>query len=218
MNTIPQKPTVEAIPCRWKHLRGEGHRAIFRATCGRATCPGHLGDLRYNGSFAEEAAEAEEEVQRERRELERAVASGQSTPDVAALLMRETEVALEEARRLRDFEEAVGVRAPGDWCMQACWVVHGNGRTPLYNEPIYYGHADKGYRISHRGKRSRRGTRVGRRPDVRPALPTSLLADFDDPRGVDGQDVRPPACIWCPVCGTLNRLDWPEQLRDSQSP
>ena len=210
---VPETP----ISCRWKHLRGEAHRAIYRATCGRATCPGHLGDLRYEGSFAEEAAKAEEEARRERRGLERAVACGQSTRDAAAVVMREIDADLEEARRLRDMEEALGGRSPGDWSMRACWVTHGNGRTPLNIEPIYYGHADTGYRISHRGKRSRRGWRVGRRPDVRPALPIPLLADADDPRAVDGQEVRLPARIWCPVCDALNRLDWPVPLQDPQA-
>ena len=64
--------------------------------------------------------------------------------------------------------------------MQAFWVAHGNATTRIKQVPIYYGHPDTGYRISHRGKRSRRGERIGRRPDVRPALPTPhFLADVD---------------------------------------
>jgi hypothetical protein len=214
----------EPVPCRWKHLRGKEHDAVYRATCGRPRpCPGHLGDLSYIGSFTEEAAKAEEEARRERRASERAVAHGQSTANIAAVVMREMAADLEEIRlledirRLRDMEQAGVVPAPGYWFMQACWVVNGNRTIPIENQAIYYGHPDTGYRISYGGKRSRGGLRVGRRPDVRPTLPTSLLADLDDPRGVDGQEVRPPARIWCPVCGTLNRLDWPDPLQDAQA-
>ena len=69
------------------------------------------------------------------------------------------------------------------WSMEAQFVVHRNWQFPSAPQPIYYGHSDTGYRISHRGKRSRDGSRVGRRPDVRPPLSTTLLADLDDLRG-----------------------------------
>ena len=88
--------SVAPITCRWKHLRGEGRRAIYRATCGRAACPGHLGELSYTGSFTDEAAKAEELAWRERRQLERAVARGQTSANIAELLMRESEETLEE--------------------------------------------------------------------------------------------------------------------------
>jgi hypothetical protein len=91
----------------------------------------------------------------ERRELERAVACRQSTADAAALLMRETKVALEESRRLRDMEKAMGpLRPDWGWYMEAWFVVHRSWQFPNAPEPIYYGHADTGYRISDRGKRS----------------------------------------------------------------
>ena len=206
------------ISCRWKHLRGEGGRAIYRATCGRAACPGHLGDLSYFDTFIEEAAKAEEQFRRESRQLERAVARGQTTANVAALLMREAEETLEEQRRLSDIEKVKGPLGPAwGWRMEAQFVVHRNWQFPSAIQPIYYGHADTGYRISHGGKRSRDGFRVGRRPDVRPPLPMSLLADLEDPRGVDGQKPRLPARIWCRICRTLNYLDWPGPLQDPEA-
>jgi hypothetical protein len=208
----------EPLPCRWKHVHGEGQGAVYRATCGRPGCPGHLGDLSYRGTVTEEAAKAEEEAQRERRQLEREVARGESTATAAALLLREMEAALEESRQLRDIEKAIGRRAPAPgWCMNAQFVVHRNWQFPSALQPIYYGHADTGYRISHTGKRSRSGARVGRRPNVRPALPTALMSDLDDPRGVDGQTPRLPTRITCRICRTLNHLDWPGSMQDSQT-
>jgi hypothetical protein len=191
MNTIPQKPSVEAIPCRWKHLRGTGLAAVYRAICGatrgRGVCRAHLGDLHH--------------------------ACQRSVQENRASSARD---ALEWA------SSQLGISMPadllGDYCSKRRyrslpsrgWSLSGPpipGREPA----IYRGYADSGYRIVFRGKTARNGARVGRRPS------SMWQPDLDQEtreRPVDGRTPVPPTDhIWCPMCGTLNQLDWPEPLR-----
>lgn len=37
--------STSPISCRWKHVGGKEFEAVYRATCGRPNCRGHLGDL-----------------------------------------------------------------------------------------------------------------------------------------------------------------------------
>ena len=154
MNATPERTTVEPIPCRWKHIRGEVHDAIYRASCGRARpCPGHLGDLGYDGAVTAAMADS--------RPLFRG------------------------------------------WVMEAT-PVNASVRTAFYR-----GFSDSGFRVAFggNGKRTPHGTPIGRRPKI----PHSLFA-------VQGQIITPTDRIWCPVCGTLNQLDWPDALRDGAAP
>jgi hypothetical protein len=45
MSTIANKSKDATVACRWKRVFGKGRDAVYRATCGRPGCPGHLGDL-----------------------------------------------------------------------------------------------------------------------------------------------------------------------------
>lgn len=175
---------------RWKHLCGEGREAIYRATCGRAGCPGHLGDLGFDRS--DDWAE---------------VAALLSADDVNPELLQTAKEAWTP-----------------EWSMSAepqhvSRMATVAARTGF--DAIYRGFGDTGYRISHGGKRSRHGERVGRRPDPIP-LPLSALRKLEQslelhPYFVSGQTVRPTDRVWCPSCGTLNRLDWPEPLQDPRA-
>jgi hypothetical protein len=183
MNTIPQKSIVGATPCRWKHLRGQGTDAIYRASCGTG-CPGHLGDLHFVGSHF----------------LTRRFTLGQpGDPDepvweISAATRARMERYAEEGRRVAVI--------PG---FASTWVL---SASPLAGQPrdaIYRGYADTGFKISFGGKKASNKTRVGRR--------SFMNWDIGGPRKPQGQTIRPPSRIWCPACGTLNQLDWPEPLR-----
>ena len=83
--------------------------------------------------------------------------------------------------------------------------------TPRSRSPmtIYYGYADTGYRISHQGKRNRDGRRIGRRP----FQGTPAIGPFY-PWEPACQGPEPPCRIWCPVCGSLNDVALPDELRE----
>ena len=76
--TRSSDPCPQAIPCRWKHLRGEGRKALFRATCGQDQCRGHLGNLRFQGSYEDAARDVLEEIQGDQRRIEQRMARGEN--------------------------------------------------------------------------------------------------------------------------------------------
>jgi hypothetical protein len=78
---------------------------------------------------------------------------------------------------------------------------------------IFRGYRDTGYRISLTGKRSRNGGRIGRRPATDPAPLPEMKSLKRYTHVVAGQQPQLGDRIWCPVCGTLNQLIRPEQLR-----
>ena len=75
MNTpVSHKAPLQA---RWKRLRGRGREAVYRASCGRSGCPGHLGDLWYFSMDPEvEAARQRRTVAANRALFEREIAAG----------------------------------------------------------------------------------------------------------------------------------------------
>jgi hypothetical protein len=80
--------------------------------------------------------------------------------------------------------------------------------------PLYYGYPDTGYRISFRGKRTKNGFRVSRRPYEG----GSNFSHVMQKHGLEtawrpgSQTPQPPCNIWCPVCGSLNSVPLPEAL------
>jgi hypothetical protein len=197
MNTIPQRAIVEAIPCRWKHLRGTGLAAVYRATCGatrgRGECRAHLGDLHHL--------------------CQRVVSDGDEDPSVR------------EGRERAASQ--LGISMPVDFLRDECrnrqryrnvpgkgWTLSGPP-VPGRETAIYRGYADSGYRIVLRGKIARNGKRIGRRPS------DSWERDFDQEtreRPVDGRTPVPPTDhIWCPMCGTMNRVGWPDALQGCEA-
>jgi hypothetical protein len=190
-----RRPMPEPIPCRWKHLRGRGHNAVYRATCGRdKPCPGHLGDLGYFDWLGNHAThpysdEDEEPFQK-----------------------------LKDAGNHTHTAGVMGTRCP-EWLMSADYlhVSRGQGRknSNTDHHRIYRGFADSGYRVSHGGKRDRTGDRVGRRPG--PELTPEEIGLRLHRYAVEGQIVRLPARIWCPVCGTLGLVELPESLRGCEA-
>jgi hypothetical protein len=79
--------------------------------------------------------------------------------------------------------------------------------SPPRVKAFYRGYRDTGYRISTGGKRTLSGWQAPRRPKV------GHHFDYT----ITGQVVRPTDLVWCPACGTLNQLDWPEALRDCET-
>lgn len=78
-------------------------------------------------------------------------------------------------------------------------------------DPIYYGFADTGYRISTKGNREPRdGDRRGRRQFRGPQSRFPLEAP--------GVVVTPPCLIWCPICGRLNDVGLPPGFEPSPAP
>jgi hypothetical protein len=184
MNTIPQRVIVKATPCRWKHLRGHGTDAIYRASCGTG-CPGHLGDLHF----------VDNHFLTRRFSLAQRTDPDEPSWEVSDATRARRERYAEEGRRI--------VVLPG---FAPTWVL---SASPLVGNPrdaIYRGYTDTGFKISFGGKRASNGTRVGRR--------NFAGWDVGGPRISQGQTIHPPARIWCPACGTLNHLEWPEPLRD----
>lgn len=187
------------ISGRWKHLRGEGREAVYRAICGRPSCPHALGELVYRSGVRGEAGSL-----RARLRAAEAVLGDRPRPEDAAMLA--------EIRRGVEWLDAnsLGTTAPG-------WIM----RAPKHNgiRGIYRGFPDSGYRISFGGKRSLGGVRVGHRQQD-PAWSSMLTLPetkaVGGPRGVFGQTPCPPARVWC-LCGTLNALDWPEPLQGLQA-
>jgi hypothetical protein len=216
----------ETIPCRWKHLRGEGRKAMYRATCGRGKCRGHLGDLRFQGSYEDAAADVLEEYRRDRSRLEQGIARGEhpsrggrSADEELARLVSREETAQRHLQEAAADERAGRVNAQQEWRMSALPCLGQFVYSDDYPTPIYYGHADSGFRISFRRKYSRSGNEIGRRP-MYPAdhrSPGWMTEVYGAGRhGLKGQRVLPTDRVWCPVCGTLNQLEWPEQLKDAQ--
>jgi hypothetical protein len=213
----------DPISCHWKHLRGIELDAIYRATCGKDRCPGHLGDLAYrNFSDDENRIQLAALVDQERERIERAVSGYPSHPYSGELGGLLTALAGEEAMmRLQGIEAGDVPDDPlmRDKLLAWGWIMHAE---PLVSHPrgadtpfIYYGHSDSGFRISTGGKQGWNGWRVGRRRVLRQSptwMEHSVGAYY-----AQGQIVRPTDRVWCRSCGTLNRLDWPESLRDLQA-
>jgi hypothetical protein len=103
------------------------------------------------------------------------------------------------------------------WFMSAT-LLHQSGRASFFSPQVTYrGYPDSGYRITTGSKHSRKGGSKGRR--------SLKMYSLEDEIGIGvvlqdvvGQVVRPTDRIWCPVCGTLNQLDWPSVLRDREAP
>jgi len=220
----------EAIPCRWKQLRGAGRDAIYRATCGRASCPGHLGDLSYFAPSEEWWEELAALVTRGRPRLE-LDADDRSPLSAVAAVVRSNYLAefvafIAERKGLTAAQRELAIKRletkgverelfRAGWHMQA--EQHESVVAPHHDPPeaIYYGHRDSGFRISVGGKRSRDGLRIGRRAPTQPTPPGTV--ETLGPRYVEGQRVRLTDRVWCRVCGTLNQLVWPEPLKDSKA-
>jgi hypothetical protein len=212
----------EALPCRWKHLRGSGRKALYRATCGRGECRGHLGDLCFVGTAQDQTeilADLARHWYRSRRpERPDARDDSWATEEDLVIFATEAEEVVRQLGRQAADERAGRVRLVTGWMMLAFPLQGRRALPPPTNDtqPIYWGHRDSGYRISFGGKRSQDGVRVGHRPLLQDA-PSPVRDAFGGSRPVQGQTPRPTDCIWCPICGTLNRLEWPEPLKDSQA-
>ncbi len=198
-----RRPVAEPTPCRWKHLRGHGTDAIYRASCGTG-CPGHLGDLHFvDGqqlggriSLMQPIDPDAPKWQLSARTVERLRAQQPSHHP------RRSEI--EHLIRPTDAYVVGGVGIAPSFA--SCWVL---SASPLIGKPrdaIYRGYADSGYRIVAGGKRTSNRERVGRRGS------RSYEAILGS-RKPQGQTVQPPARIWCLACGTLGLVELPESLR-----
>jgi hypothetical protein len=108
----------------------------------------------------------------------------------------------------------------GEWLMSA--ELRRTKSTPSDRSDIlsrgyafYRGYADTGFRISRGGKRTRDGWQYPRRRmegvsrDMRvPGVAVNVI---------EGQAVRPTNHVWCPICGQLNQLDWPDALKNPRA-
>ena len=221
LRSLPQP-----VPCRWKHLRGEERKALFRATCGQGQCRGHLGDLRFQESYEEQARDVLEEIQRDRRRAEQRLARGEdptkgarSAEDELARLASREERAQRHLVEATADERAGRVQANQEWRMFAIPVLGQFIYANEYYPPHYSGYADTGYRLSFGRKRSRNGNEIGRRPfyPAHQQSPSWMNEIYGTGRyALLGQRFGPPALIWCPIstCEALNSVDWPEALQD----
>jgi hypothetical protein len=133
------------------------------------------------------------------------------------ILGDEAEAVVREICRLRGMEGGERVRFVPGWRMSAAPFQSRRATHTHDAHPVYRGHRDTGYRISHGGKRAgRSGTRIGRRPILRFSDPLVRVA-LGDLRPVQGQLICPRVRIWCPMCGTRNDVDWPEALRGCEA-
>jgi len=180
-----RRPMPEPIPCRWKHLRGQGTDAIYRASCGTG-CPGHLGDLRFvDGHYLQRRISMLQPIDPDAPAWERKLSDEEYAAMAAAYLPRRVGIA-------RGFASA--------WILSA---------SPLIGRPqdaIYHGYADSGFKITVGGKRASNRARVGRRG-------SPIYDRMMESRKPQGQTVQPPARIWCPACGMLSVVELPESLR-----
>ncbi len=225
------EPTLATVAARWKRVRGRGLDAVYRASCGKGGCPGFLGELRYAASGAQQAIQLRDYARRERECLQVIAdggprgGGGPAVPEWARDL--DLDEALDMARE-REEEVARLLEVVGDdvekyfpeslegWWMRARPYA---SRQPTEPElkAVYAGYADTGYRISLGGKRSLDGLRIGRRPSLEEDAPP-VFRELRGTHAVEGQLVGPTDRIWCRVCGVLNQLDGPAELRDSQAP
>jgi hypothetical protein len=201
--------TAQIIPCQWKHLYGKGRKAIYRATCGRERCPGHLGDLLFMDSPSNRAA-SDLRHRREFNELVRTGAlPGLLTQDQFEARQRETELIESQVPFMNLPQE-------GEWRMSAEPHLKKLGPQRPFVGPggyaFYYGYADSGYRISLTGKRSRKGWQIARRPME--GASRELRIPGASNKFIEGQVVRPTDQVRCRLCGQLNQLDWPDALKD----
>ena len=228
--------TSDPIPCRWKRLRGTGREAIYRATCGRAGCPGHLGDLSYlDGRSADlhqefralvkMSARLGREVVRLRQEADQlrnsarfSMSPGDEAGASAGTIPPET---ADRSVIERIVQEVRASLPPArTWLMSAAPIEHASSGPSRRGGAVYRGFAEAGFRISHTGRRALNGNRIGRRPlrllgnPLNPLPQDSAAREALQMRDVDGQIVQPTDRVWCPVCGALNQLNWPEPLQD----
>jgi hypothetical protein len=207
---------VKVIPCRWKHLHGEGMQAVYRATCGRVGCPGHLGDLQYVDSPSNRVAS---DLQH-RREFIDLVRSG-AVPEL--LSQEQIEARQRELELIERQAPPTSLSQEGEWRMSAEPLLkkigpskQQRGFTGPGGYAFYYGYADTGFRISLTGRRSRKGWHIARRPME--GVSRDLRIPGASNKFIEGQVVRPNDRVYCRVCGELNQLTWPTALKDHRAP
>jgi hypothetical protein len=185
--------------------------------------------------YEDTAVDILEDIRRERRRVEEAVARGEtprkcprwparikSVEDYLAHLASRDETEQRHRDEAAADERAGRIKARPEWLMVAAPVVGDFVYADDYSLPIYRGFPDTGYHIIFPRMRSRKGKPIGRR-SLYPAdhsVP-GWLAEIHGTgrRDVLGQRFAPPARIWCPIssCGALNAVDWPAPLQGPEA-
>lgn len=224
----PPRPVLPAAHvARWKKLRdpepdagGDWERRRFRAICGKPSCPASLGELWNTSATARDPNDVVEETADGLEEMASAIdALIEESPDGkvrAELVELRRSVAKEHERVVGDqfwgeiaIPSAIHAVKGPRWVMSPERPDH-EPETPRARAPMstYHGYPDSGYRISHGGKRNKEGWRIGRRP-----FKGSTFEGLSNPWDAGTQDPTPPCRIFCRVCGSLNQVDLPDELR-----
>jgi hypothetical protein len=203
------------IACRWKRLYGLGRQAVYRATCGRESCPGHLGDMSYTDSLAHRTAS---DLQH-RRNFDELVRTG-ALPGV--LTHKQAEARHHETEWIASQVAHLDLPQEGEWRMSAELLLKKLGPSDqkiTFIGPggyaFYRGYRDSGFHIALTGKRSRKGFHIARRPME--GVSRDLRIAGVSNKFIEGQVPRPTDRVWCRVCGQLNQLDWPDALKDPEA-
>jgi hypothetical protein len=228
---LPRIPTrdITDVDARWKSL-GKGLYSPMRALCGHCRL-GSLGILRFVAPPTD-AQQARRDAVVWLDGINETIAAISGPIYDRFTPLQRSEVLAPLRRMKADLEERIGrldahlrhglatVPEPPDGKepdVRAPWTLlpePAEGRP----DPLYYGFRDTGYRISYDGRCDPDGRRRGAREHVID-LPASLRPEhrrwilaWHERWSPEGQHPRPPCRIFCPVCGTPNWLDWPEEV------
>jgi hypothetical protein len=221
MSRLSQVPQFTA---KWKNVGKDS----FRAVCGNPKCPGALGLLfllkcdRLDTSELEKSVQGFQHVQRQFEFIISERIKEGAEPNSAPILARREAVTVLQKRidALVAYIESLkvaGAELESDehrYVDALVMVPDRNIKDDPKTAPLYYGYPDTGYRISFRGKRTRDGFRVSRRPYEG----GSNFSHVMQKHGLEtawrpgSQTPQPPCNIWCPVCGSLNSVPLPEAV------
>lgn len=213
MSTYEQPAEFTA---RWK----ASSNMVLRAICGKPGCPGALGRFQrftfdwLDPTALEKSLHALETFQTEIENLEW---KNQAKVEFDELLQRckaNLQAYVDSMRHAAQNWSDIRDRSMDTWVMMPDDAI--NRKLA----PIYYGYPDSGFRISYKGKRTKKGLRISRRPF--PAVSGfeehlrnhRLVSEWSAP----GQAPSPPCKIWCPVCDSLNLVPLPEGFETIDTP
>ncbi len=209
--TVHDQPAQ--FTARWKALSD----VALRAVCGKPGCPGALGRFqrftadRLDPTYDEEILQSLESIHpglpRGTEKLKRPIDEQRAMATLErhhAYLIRDIKAKKRAAESWQDKAD----RFIDEWQMTP------DDALDPTTDPIYYGYPDSGFRISYRGKRTRKGLRISRRPFPAVSEFDKHLRDHGlaSERSASGQSPSPPCKIWCPVCDSLNFVPRPEKF------
>lgn len=216
------------VLCRWKvaeiSIDGNAHNK-FRAICGVENCRGSLGLLR-NVAWFEDGLSTSTRLNRSYVRLTRHAARVESIPELNSTmrdLVESMEAVIANAQaggfsRFDEQIEEIRSRSPisdHEPDRVPKWIIDAEPSSESYHA-YFDGFPDTGFTIREVISNRRGATRGGRRPrgfarDFRIAEQESL--GLDPRRQIAGALAALPCEIFCRVCGRLNAVDLPDDVR-----